>query len=118
MEGKVKNSRLFVFLAILLIVILAMFVYFIISYAKMDKNVYEVDVGSVLYTDSLKYIKIGFELVFLDECKIELKNNHYKCWRKKEEQGCHRHSGFYCGYSCACSILVLNKPFQWFQKNG
>ncbi len=57
MEGKVKNSRLFVFLAILLIVILAMFVYFIISYAKMDKNVYEVDVGSVLYTDSLKYIK-------------------------------------------------------------
>ena len=32
-----------------------------------------------------KFIKTDFELVFLDESKIELINNHYKCWRRKEE---------------------------------
>ena len=32
-----------------------------------------------------KFIKLGFELIFLDESKIELLNNHYRCWRRKDE---------------------------------
>lgn len=32
-----------------------------------------------------KFIKLGFELIFLDESKIELFNNHFRCWRRKEE---------------------------------
>ena len=57
MKGKIKNSKLFAFLTVLLVVILGVFVYFIIAYAKLDKNVYTVEADSVLYTDSLEYVK-------------------------------------------------------------
>ena len=33
----------------------------------------------------IKCIKLNFEFIFLDESKIELINNHLKCWRKKDE---------------------------------
>ena len=36
----------------------------------------------------VKFLKVGFELIFVDESKIELLNNHYKCWRRKDEQIC------------------------------
>ena len=35
-----------------------------------------------------KCLKIGFEFIFIDESKVELLNNHYKCWRRKDEQIC------------------------------
>ena len=34
----------------------------------------------------IKFLKIGFNLIFLDESKMELKNNHFRLWRKKDEQ--------------------------------
>ena len=33
----------------------------------------------------VKCIKLGFQPIFLDESKIELTNNHFKCWRLKSE---------------------------------
>ena len=30
-------------------------------------------------------MKLGFRLIFLDESKIETTNNHYRCWRYKNE---------------------------------
>lgn len=33
----------------------------------------------------IRIIKLGFEIIFLDESKIESINSHYKCWRKKNE---------------------------------
>ena len=33
----------------------------------------------------LRAIKLGFELIYLDESKVELYNSHYKCWRQKNE---------------------------------
>ena len=32
-----------------------------------------------------KSIKLGFSLIFLDESKIEIENNHYRCWRYPSE---------------------------------
>ena len=32
-----------------------------------------------------KCMKLGFRLIFLDESKIETTNNHYRCWRYKNE---------------------------------
>lgn len=32
-----------------------------------------------------KFIRLGFELIFIDESKFELKNNHFRCWREKNE---------------------------------
>ena len=34
----------------------------------------------------IKCAKLGFQFIFLDESKLEIKNNHYRAWRKKEEQ--------------------------------
>ena len=33
-----------------------------------------------------KCMKLGFRLIFLDESKIETTNNHYRCWRYKNEE--------------------------------
>ena len=55
---KIGNSKLFILLVILLVVILGVFIFFIFRYAKLDKNIYEIEEGSVLYTDSLQYIKL------------------------------------------------------------
>ena len=30
-------------------------------------------------------MKLGFDFIFLDESKLELKNNHFRAWMKKEE---------------------------------
>ena len=30
-------------------------------------------------------MKLGYDFIFLDESKLELKNNHFRVWRKKEE---------------------------------
>ena len=54
---KTGNSKLFILLAILLVVILGVFIFFIVRYSKIEKNVYDIEEGSVLYTDSLQYIK-------------------------------------------------------------
>ena len=32
-----------------------------------------------------RLLKLGFEIIFLDESKIELYNSHLKCWRKQNE---------------------------------
>lgn len=34
----------------------------------------------------IKCIKLGFNFIFFDESKLELKNNHFRAWRRKEEQ--------------------------------
>lgn len=34
----------------------------------------------------VKLIKLGFETIFIDESKFELMNNHFRCWRKNNEQ--------------------------------
>lgn len=33
----------------------------------------------------IKCVKLGFQPLFLDESKIEIMNNHYRCWREKSE---------------------------------
>ena len=33
----------------------------------------------------IKCLKLGFQPIFLDESKIEMRNNHYRCWREKSE---------------------------------
>ena len=53
-----SNTKLFVLFALLLIIILGLFIYFLVAYIKLDKNVYNIEEGSVLYTDTLQYIKI------------------------------------------------------------
>ena len=53
-----KNKKLYIILSLIIVVILAIFVFFIISYIKMDKNVYTIEENSVLYTNSLQYIKV------------------------------------------------------------
>ena len=52
-----NNTKLFILLSVLLVVILGVFLFFIIRYSKIEKNVYDIEEGSVLYTDSLQYIK-------------------------------------------------------------
>ena len=52
-----NNTKLFVLLSVLLVVILGVFLFFIIRYSKIEKEVYDIEEGSVLYTDSLQYIK-------------------------------------------------------------
>lgn len=32
-----------------------------------------------------RLVKLGFEIIYLDESKIELRNTHLRCWRKKNE---------------------------------
>lgn len=34
----------------------------------------------------VKFIKLDFNFIFIDETKIELINNHMRCWRKPDEQ--------------------------------
>lgn len=36
----------------------------------------------------IKFIKVGFEFIFIDESKFETQNNHFRCWRAKEESLC------------------------------
>ncbi len=52
-----NNTKLFVLLSTLLVVLLGVFLFFIIRYSKIEKNVYDIEEGSVLYTASLQYIK-------------------------------------------------------------
>ena len=33
-----------------------------------------------------KCLKLDFHFIFIDESKIELSNNHLRCWRKENEQ--------------------------------
>ena len=33
-----------------------------------------------------KSIKFNFEFIFIDESKIEIQNNHFRCWRHYDEQ--------------------------------
>ena len=33
----------------------------------------------------IRCLKLNFNFIFVDESKIELTNNHLRCWRKKEE---------------------------------
>lgn len=33
-----------------------------------------------------KCLKLNFHFIFIDESKIELSNNHLRCWRKEDEQ--------------------------------
>lgn len=69
MKKMIGNSKLFILLSILLAIILAVFIYFVIAYARMDKNIYEIEEGSVLYTDTLQYIKTS------NNAKLEEKIN-------------------------------------------
>ena len=69
MKKVINNTKLFVLFALLLIVILGLFIYFIIAYIRLDKNVYNIEEGSVLYTDTLQYIKVD------KKSKIEEKIN-------------------------------------------
>ena len=32
-----------------------------------------------------RLLKLGYELIFLDESKIEINNSHFRCWRKAHE---------------------------------
>ena len=34
----------------------------------------------------IKCIKLGYEFIFADESKIEIRNNHYRAWRKTNEE--------------------------------
>lgn len=34
----------------------------------------------------IRCIKMNFSPIFIDESKIELENNHFKCWREKDEE--------------------------------
>lgn len=47
------------------------------------------DKGTILCLCFIKVfcrlIKLGFNIIYLDESKIELRNTHLKCWRKKNE---------------------------------
>ena len=56
---RLGNTKLFILLSILLVVILVMFGVFIIKYSSIDKEAFDIEEGSVLYTDSLQYIKVG-----------------------------------------------------------
>lgn len=57
--NKTGNKKMFALLVILLVILLGLFVYFIYSYQRMDKNVYRVETGSVLYTNTLEVVKVA-----------------------------------------------------------
>ena len=69
MKRVISNTKLFVLFALLLVIILGLFIYFLVAYIKLDKNIYEIEEGSVLYTDTLQYIKLD------KKAKIEEKIN-------------------------------------------
>ena len=66
----------------------------------------------------IKFISLGFDFIFLDESKFELQNNHFRCWRNKNEN-------IYFGVNNNCKkniILAIGKSnvifYQFLETNN
>ena len=54
---KVNNTSAFIFLTIIIAIIIALFVFFIFKFNKLDDNKYDISIGSFFYTDDYNYLK-------------------------------------------------------------
>ena len=76
----VNNLGAFVFFAVIVILIIGLFVYFLFRFNKMDNNKYVVRSGSVFYSDNYKFLKSEGETFI----SARLDGNYY--WYDNKEK--------------------------------
>ena len=75
---KVNNVTVFIFFALIILLIVGLFIFFIMRFNKLDDNKYPIKVGSAFYNDDYNYLKVENESYLAQR----FDGNYY--WYQKE----------------------------------